>query len=84
MISVIKMSIQTTSLIITPLTNLDFDSNELKDNMLIEELEVEPKTQLPLFNSVKQRSESKTIDFLKEYHWYMRGGSLYKIIHVLK
>jgi uncharacterized protein YlzI (FlbEa/FlbD family) len=72
-----------TSLVITPITNIDFESLEVIDNTLLEELEVEPKTQLPVFNGKKQIQEKVIAKSLNKYHWYLKDGVLNKIIHIL-
>lgn len=81
--TIINLKKQLSFLTITPITNLDFESNEVIDNTLLDELKVEPKTQLSVFNNVKNISESVIVSELKEHHWYMKDGILHKIIHIL-
>lgn len=82
--NLVKLSINKYSLVITSITNLDFESFEVVDNSLLEELEVEPKTQLLVFNTKKQIQEKVIVSNLDpSNHWFIRNGVLHKIIHVL-
>ena len=82
--NLVNITTNLTSLVIASITNLDFESFEVIDNSLLEELEVEPKTPLLVFNSKKQIQEEITISNLDpNYHWYVKNGHIHKIIHVL-
>jgi len=82
--NLVKIKTNKKSLVITSITNLDFESFEVVDNSLLEEIEVEPLTPLLVFNTKKQIQEKVNISTIEvDNHWLVKNDILHKIIHIL-
>ena len=82
--NLVKITENKSSLIITNISNLDFEESQVINNCLLEELEVEPKTQLQVFNSKRQIQETVNISTIDpSIHWVIRDGVMNKIIHII-
>tara|TARA_R110000772_G_scaffold20466_2_gene56774 strand:- start:79052 stop:79309 length:258 start_codon:yes stop_codon:yes gene_type:complete len=74
-----------TSLIITPINNISFETKKVIDQELLEEIVVDIDTTIPVFNLLIQQLETVGVNDLKEqHHWYFKNDRLYKIVHIIK
>lgn len=71
-------------LVITPITNLDFEDASVKDYSQLLEIEVGTNMDVCVFNAKSQIVESLKPTEIKPYHYYLNNDSvLHKIIHIL-
>lgn len=79
----IKLIKKTISLIITPVGNIDFEDNEIVNNILLDELELNTDDEVIGYN---MNTNSKTIikvSELTENSVILINGILHKIIHLV-
>jgi hypothetical protein len=75
----------TTSLILTPIDNVNLRTKDIIDQELIEEIVVDGKADITVFNLLTQQVGKVHNSKLNEqHHWYYKNDRLYKIIHILK
>lgn len=74
-----------TSLIISPMDNINLRTKKVVDQELLEEVIVNNKSDLNVFNLKTQELEIiKLSELNTDHHWYYRNDKLFKIIHTLK
>ena len=71
------------SLIITPIDNINLRTKKIVDQKLMEDIVID-KTDLSVFNLKTQQLETIKLNKLNDkIHWYYLNDKLYKIIHTL-
>tara|TARA_R110000772_G_scaffold43995_1_gene101214 strand:- start:33093 stop:33350 length:258 start_codon:yes stop_codon:yes gene_type:complete len=75
----------TTSLILTPIDNINLRTKKIIDQELMEEIVVDRKSELTVFNLLTQQvTEVRNSKLNEQHHWYYLNDKLYKIIHIIQ
>lgn len=72
------------SLVITPISNILFQTKEIIDQGLIEEISHYNSDQIQVFNLHTQSVENIKSKDIKDNHWYYNSGTLCKILHIIE
>lgn len=78
----IKLIKKTTSLIVTPIGNIDFDINEVVDNILLDEIELNMDDEVLVYNMNTNKKTSVSVTNLNEGHVLLLKGKLFKIVNM--
>lgn len=72
------------SIVVTPATNLDYNTKEILDYGELNEMEIGGGKTLQMFNSKTQVIEQVSLNKIKDYHWFIDDtGVIHKVIHIL-
>lgn len=78
------IKVETVSIILTPFSNIDLESNTIVDQTKLEERVVSKDEIIKVFDRLENRVENIKVRNLRNKHWiYNEDRTFSKIIHVI-